>query len=305
MDELDFGAPDTVTFGGPGRPDKPSPLAGPTRPAPPASMTRRFSRLVVVVLIAVLALAVAITGTVYLLRTWPVVRPTGLASDKQGTGSVNLEWSGPSGGPLPDKYVILRNGAVAGTVPGTVGQFTDKGLAPATTYDFRVIAYRGGARSKSSHDLRVATKTPPLSAAEFNSSYLVNETVDSGGSGIKGDADGDSWQDEWTFSSDCAAGSCPVTLYGAINGEDFTASLEPQAGGTYTGQVAINDYYYCGSDTANYSASTLEISVNPTTGHAVGMQWQVAHFNGNMTWVVLPNAIGNCGDATLAMGVEG
>ena len=52
---------------------------------------------------------------------------------------------------------------MAATVPGNVNHFEDSGLAPATTYDFRVIAYRGRVHSQASHNFSVATRTPPLS----------------------------------------------------------------------------------------------------------------------------------------------
>ena len=102
--------------------------------------------------VAALAFAVAVAATVYVIHPWPspVQRPAGLTADQRGTTSISLGWSSPASGPLPDKYVILRDGAVTATVPGNQDHFNDAGLAPATTYNFQIIAYRGTTRSQPS-----------------------------------------------------------------------------------------------------------------------------------------------------------
>ena len=270
----------------------------------PAALTRRHAGLIA---IAALACAVAIAGTVYVIHPWPypVLRPTGLTADQRGTSSISLGWSNPASGPLPDKYVILRNGAVAATVPGNVDHFRDGGLAPATTYDFRVVAYRGGARSQPSPDLRAATRTPPLSAAVLSSSFNITEKLESGGSTVTGDTDGDTWYDTWTFASNCAVGPCAAQLSGAIDGEPFSAVLKETSDDTYTGTVPINDYYYCGSSETNYSNSTLEIAVKPAAASISGTQWDATKLSGSVTWEVFANPDGNCGSGTLEMSITG
>jgi hypothetical protein len=242
---------------------------------------------------------------VYVMHPWsyPVLRPAGLTAGQRGVNSISLGWSNPASGPLPDKYVILRNGAVAATVPGNVNHFTDGGLAPATTYDFRVIAYRGRVSSQSSLDLRAATRTPPLSEAVFNSVFSVTEKLESGGGSVTGDTDGDTWHDDWTFIGNCALGPCVTRLSGAIDGETFNAVLKADGVGNYTGTVPINDYYYCGSSATNYSHSTLEISVRPVAAKGDGPQWQVARLSGVLTWEIDANPNGDCGSGTLEISV--
>jgi hypothetical protein len=208
--------------------------------------------------IVALAFAVAGAGVVYVIHPWPypVLRPTGLTADKLGTNSISLDWSNPASGPVPDKYVILQNNAVAATVPGDVNHFEDSGLAPGTTYDFRVIAYRGRVRSQASHNLYLATKTPPLYEAVLNSFFLVNENIEAGASSVQGDSQGDTWVDGWTFTSNCTLGPCATMLSAQIDGQSFTTQLKPAGDGTYIGTAQINDYYYCGSDVNNYTGST-------------------------------------------------
>lgn len=232
-----------------------------------------------------------------------MLRPAGLTADQRGANSITLGWSNPASGPLPDKYVILRDGAVAGTVPGKVDHFKVSNLAPATTYDFRVIAYRARARSQSSHNLYVATRKPPVSEAVFNSVFSVTETLEAGASSVDGDLNGDIWHDEWTFSSDCALGPCTTRLSGAVDGQAFTAVLKTVGDGSYTGTAPINDYYYCGSSESNHTHSTVTITIKPAAAQAEGIQWQASKLTGGLTWAIDNNPNGNCGAGSLVIGV--
>ena len=273
------------------------------RPSRFAALVRRNAWLIVT---AALAFAVAAAGTGYVIHfRYPVLRPTGLTAGQRGATSISLGWSNPASGPLPDKYVILRDGAVAATVRGNVNHFTDSGLAPATTYDFRIIAYRGHARSRSSLDLRAATRTPPLSDAVFNSIISVTEKLTSGGSGITGDHDGDVWHDNWAFTSSCAVGSCATRLSGAVDNEPFETVLRSDGTGNLTAVVPINNYYYCGSKVTNYSQSALVVTVTPAAASVSGTRWQASKLAGELTWNVAANPNGNCGGATLVIVISG
>jgi len=112
---------------------------------------------------------VAGAGALIAVRPWdhpPVLKPVGLAvgsdtMDAAGTAdSMELHWSGPATGPLPDEYEIFRGGSQVGAVHGTQTRYTDEGLAPNTPYGFQVIAVRGGKQSPVSATLTV--HTPPL-----------------------------------------------------------------------------------------------------------------------------------------------
>ena len=72
----------------------------------------------------------------------PLLRPAGLVAGSSTTSSVAFRWAGPASGPPPDKYLILNDGKVIGSVPGTVTSYRGTGLAPATAYQFRVAAVR-------------------------------------------------------------------------------------------------------------------------------------------------------------------
>ena len=64
----------------------------------------------------------------------------GLVAGSSTTSSVAFRWAGPASGPPPGKYLILNDGKVIGSVPGTVTSYRGTGLAPATAYQFRVAA---------------------------------------------------------------------------------------------------------------------------------------------------------------------
>jgi chitodextrinase len=309
---------ETIAFGGPESGAESGPKSGRKRerlPRPAALIgrflatwkRRKLGRHAWLMAIVALAFGVAGAGIVYVVHPWPypVLRPTGLTADGRGTNSISLGWSNPSSGPPPDKYVILRNGAVAATVPGNVNHFKDSGLAPETTYDFRVIAYRGRARSQASHNVYVATQTPPLSEAVFNSSFLVNEKIEAGASSVQGDSQGDVWVDQWSFTSSCALGPCATQLSGEIDGQSFTSQLKPAGGGSYSGTAQINDYYYCGSNVNNNEGSTLYITVNPAAARPVGNRWEASKLTGGITWSIDVNPNGGCGGGQLVLGVSG
>jgi Fibronectin type III domain len=118
---------------------------------PPATTAPRRRRRWPVVLLA----AVVVAGLAAGLVVWapwtppPVLRPTGLVAGPSTVNSVAFHWSRPPTGPLPDKYVIIGVDAAAGSVAGTVTSYRQTGLTPATTYQYQVVAVRGGKRSPS------------------------------------------------------------------------------------------------------------------------------------------------------------
>jgi hypothetical protein len=311
VDQVQFGAPDTLSWPPPPVEPADAKLGAPDMfywPAPPfdpaeRQRSRRARSFAAIALIAALALTVAMSGGVYLLHPWrsdPVLRPAGLTADKRGDDSIDLAWSSPPGGPLPDEYVILQDGAVVGKVPGNVTRFSDQDLAPGTKYDFRVIAYRGGLRSLSSHNLYAATEGFPLADAVFDLTTLVNEKLTSGASEIT--SPWTTWTDEWDLTSNCATGPCDATLTGTIQGGSFTATLKPAGGGHYAGSTSFDDIFTCGS---GYMHSTLQIFLRATDARLAGRLWLASKFTGVIIWNVTPDLTGNCGGATLTVSVNG
>ena len=132
---------------GPEHPAEAPPAAGPVT-ATPAPRRRRAAALPLIVAAAVVVLGLA--AGLLIWAPWqspPLLRPAGLAAGPSTTSSVAFRWSRPATGPPPDRYVILHDGRVAGSVPGTVTSYQATGLAPATAYRYQVAAERGGQRS--------------------------------------------------------------------------------------------------------------------------------------------------------------
>lgn len=130
-----------------------------TDQAPSAAIPRRRRRRAVF-----LATATVVLGLAAGLLVWapwtpppPVLRPAGLAAGPATANSITFRWSRPATGPLPDKYLILSDGRSAGAVAGTATSYRQAGLTPASTYQYRVVAVRGGKRSPQSISLAVST----------------------------------------------------------------------------------------------------------------------------------------------------
>ena len=213
-------------------------------------------------------------------RKPPLLQPTGLAAGARTTRSVAFHWSGPPTGPSPDKYLILHNGKVVRSVPGTVTRFHSTGLAPDTAYQYRVAAVRDGQRSALSRVLTVNTKRPPVSAARWQGRWTVSVTITKGadalrGNGVKG------WKEAWRASPTCPAGPCTVQLTGGLNRQTFKATLT-RAGAVYTGTTKAN-VFRCGKVTDSVPIkSTLTIRVVITMGEPVDRAWLASAWTGQM-----------------------
>jgi len=275
------------------RTPEPAPAAGSAGSAPaagsagtggPAAAPRR--RRTWAVPLAAIA-AVVVLGLIAGLVIWapwkspPVLRPTGLVAGPSTTSSVSFRWAAPATGPLPDKYVILDDGKIIGSVPGSVTSYRGTGLAPAIAYQYRVAAVRGGKRSALSSVLVVATSRPPVSAARLHGRWTVGVSIVKGASGLRGIPKSHSWDESWRFSPRCAAGPCAVRLAGHIGRLKFKTTLA-RAGTVYTGKTA-GDVFPCGSGSNAFPIhSTLRIRIQVKTAQVVGQTWSAGTWAGTM-----------------------
>jgi serine/threonine protein kinase len=294
----------------PGPPPGPPSVPAPTVPAPPAGNRRR--RRWAVAAVALAAAVGAVIGVVAALprAAPPLLRPTGLVTSASTSQSVRIAWSGPASGPLPDRYEVQRNGHDLASVPGNTTGYRATGLAPDTAYRFRVIAIRGGKRSSPSSVLIATTPTPPLYDAVLNSSGLANLTETAGNftetynsQFAKRDV-GDTWQESWSFVPGCASGPCAVQVSGSVTGPQFSAELS-RNGATYSGSVAIDNWWYCGSNINNRMDTTLNIQVTGVHAKMINGVWSVTSFTGTLVWNVEHDSDGNCPAATYKMRLSG
>jgi hypothetical protein len=299
-------APPPVWRGQDPAPGRPAPPV----PGPPPRMRRRRSWAIAAV--AVAAAAGAVIGLIVAMQKpdTAVLQPTGLVASDRTPQSVQLAWSGPSSGPLPDQYEVLRDGRELASVSGSTTDYHETGLAPATAYSFRIIAIRGAKRSSPSSALTVTTPTPPLYDAVLNSSGPANLTETAGNftetykSKFSKRDVGDTWQEPWSFLPGCASGPCAVQVSGSVVGPQFSTSLT-RNGSTYSGSVAIDNWWYCGSNINNRMDTILNIQVTGVRAKMINGVWAVTSFTGTLVWNVEYDSNGNCPAATYKMNIAG
>jgi hypothetical protein len=239
--------------------------------------------------------AVVVLGLLAGLLIWapwkspPLLRPTGLTAGPSTTSSVMFRWSRPATGPQPDRYVILHDGRVAGSVPGSVTSYRSTGLPPATAYRYRVAAERGGKRSAPSAVIVVTTATPPVSAARLQGQWTVGIKLTRGGAGLTGPKN---WDETWQATPKCAAGPCDVRLSGGLNGYIFKTTLT-RAGAVYQGKFAGN-VFPCGSKSQSFPIrSTVRIRITVATARVENSQWTAGSWAGHMVVTAPYTASGN------------
>src|SRR5215831_470417 len=247
-------------------------------PAPAGRRRRKW-----VIPVAVIA-GVVVLGLVAGLVIWapwkspPLLRPAGLAAGPSTTNSVAFRWAPPATGPAPDKYVILHEGQVIGSVRGTVTSYRVTGLAPATSYQYRVAAVRGGKRSALSAVLAVRTSIPPLAAARLQGAWTVHLKIVRGASSLTGHK---KWEESWLASPACVTGPCDVRLSGNINGHAFSTTLS-RAGATYQGTV-VGNVFPCGSGSSSFPVrSTAKIQLSVVAARVGNGAWIASSWGGTM-----------------------
>ena len=213
-------------------------------------------------------------------RPAPLLLPTGLKAGTATTSSVKFHWSDPASGPPPDAYQVLSSGKVVGTVAGTVTSYRVGGLAPATAYQYRVAALRGGKRSPLSAVLTVNTTAPPVSAARWQGHWSVNIKIVKGADALRGKG-AKGWVESWRASPQCPAGPCTVQLTGDLNRHPINATLT-RAGAVYTGKTTA-DIFRCGKPVDSVPVrTTLTIQVTLSGGQPSGHAWVASAWRGHM-----------------------
>jgi hypothetical protein len=244
--------------------------------APATVAPRRRRRWAVFLLAAVVVLGLAAGLVVW--APWtppPVLRPSGLAAGPSTANSIAFRWSRPPAGPLPDKYLILESGTVASSVAGTVTSYRQASLTPATTYQYRVVAVRGGKRSPRSALLTVRTLTPPISQARLQGSWQVyTKNIGPAPGGRNGYM-------SWQLSPACAAGACEVMLYGTDGSISFKMKLA-RAGAVYEGQT-IASLRRCGPGASSIPDPTMvKIKIRVTKAVGETQEWAATSLTGTL-----------------------
>jgi hypothetical protein len=244
--------------------------------APATVAPRRRRRWAVFLLAAVVVLGLAAGLVVWAPWTpLPVLRPSGLVAGPSTANSIAFRWSRPPAGPLPDKYLILGSGTVASAVAGTVTSYRQASLTPATTYQYRVVAVRGGKRSPGSAVLTVRTLTPPISQARLHGSWQVY------GKNIGHVPGGRNGYMSWQLSPACAAGACGAMLHVKDGRFSFKMKLA-RAGAVYEGQTRAS-FGRCGRGASSIpDPATVKIKIRVTKAAGEIQEWAATSLTGTM-----------------------
>jgi hypothetical protein len=234
-----------------------------------------------------------------------VLRPTGLRAGQPTVSTAAFGWSRPATGPLPDRYLILRDGKVVASVRGTANSYQDHGLAPDTAYQYRVTAVRGGKRSPVSKILMVTTATPPLSAARVQGTWVVAIRLVRGGATLTG-KNHKGWSETWLANPSCTAGACSVQLSGEWNDHPFKATLA-RAGAVYVGKTIAN-IFPCGTGATAFPIhATVRIRLNVTAAATQSQAWTATSLTGTISAALPYTASGSyyCTADTVTGAVSG
>jgi hypothetical protein len=255
------------------------------------------------------AAAVALGGAGGGLAVWkpwrspPVLRPGGLVADAVTAGSIAIHWASPATGPLPDRYVIFQDGRQVGSVRGTVTFYQARALAPASQYQYQVMAVRGERHSGRSSALTAQTTTPPVSAARLDGNWRAHYRVISSTDTDPFFSPGKKWTDSWSFQPQCGAGPCTVTLSGAITGWPFTSVLI-RSGTVYTGTASMHTLEYC-LYKSNEVHDRLKIRIDVGSAGVNGQEWKATAWSGTMVIDSEYTAAGNCAAGVVNVGIRG
>jgi hypothetical protein len=244
--------------------------------APATVAPRRRWRWAVLTLVAVVVVA-GLTAGLVVWAPWtpaPVLRPAGLVATPSTANSITFRWARPATGPLPDKYLILSDGRLAGTIAGTATSYRQAGLTPASTYQYRVVAVRGGKRSPQSAALAVSTLIPPMSQGRLQGPWNVYAKNTHPKRGRNGTL-------FWDFIPACAAGACDLVAHVKSGKHSFKLTLT-RAGAVYRGHAVAN-FGSCGPRGNSIpDPATLKFRVRVTDAVGEGQIWTATKLAGTM-----------------------
>jgi hypothetical protein len=95
--------------------------------------------------VAVIALVV---GLIF-WEPWKPNPPSAVRATASSATTAQVTWAAAGGITSPDHYLVLRDGQQVASVPASSTSWTDHGLSPGVTYDYRVIAAGWGQSSPS------------------------------------------------------------------------------------------------------------------------------------------------------------
>ena len=148
------------------------------------------------------------------------------------------------------------------------------GAEPATAYQYRVVAVRGGKRSSPSALVTVRTLTPPISQARLQGAWNIYAKNIGPAHGAR---NGSLF---WQVSPACAAGPCNVRVHEKDGRRSFKLKLT-RAGAVYRGRAVVN--YPCGlAGSSIPDPTTVKFRIRVTNAAGQNQVWAASSLTGTM-----------------------
>jgi hypothetical protein len=260
-----------------------------TEPGGPTAPPRRSRRKWLVIAVALLVVAGAITGVAIAVgggsgkqvkpapaspaAALTLLAPTSLSADVHAL-SVTLTWLEPTGGKAVERFTINRDGGYLSSVVAPTSTFTDGTVIPGRSYTYEVSAVAGDETSSSITE-SVKTPVPSIAQARLSGDFnvavkLVSQTGFS--------SYGPNFTTGWHFKPKCAEGPCDV-VWTDLNEKSFKATLD-RSKATYSGSDTGDFGSTCGKTSHN---SVLTVKFHVTKARAVDGEWRAVKLAGTIT----------------------
>ena len=161
--------------------------------------------------------------------------PSGLVGTATSSTQVKLDWADNSGNESGFRIERAGDGvtfAQVATVGTDVRTYTNSGLAPATDYSFRVLAYNVTGDSNYSNTVTVRTQDPPPPAPmtpTLNSAVVLGKTVTLSWSNVSGETSFDVGRATYNARKNaCGA----LSVFKSV-GTDVTTTTDTRTSGSY------------------------------------------------------------------------
>lgn len=230
------------------------------------------------------------------------IAPTHLHVTKSAIDSLTVEWMPAQEAAALDSFAVYRDGTLIATLPGNVTSYRDTGLAPATRYEYSVVANRASAHSAFSEPLSARTDVPPLAVSRLGGSWRVAYTVTS--SNLSNQHPGTAISFFWKIKPRCATGPCSASLSIPLKDADPAGGVLRRHGVKYEGRILNASLGFCGNTSDPYDDSAV-INIQVTKAATREGEWRALRFEGTFREYFPPRPSLGCTSAFLEADVSG
>jgi hypothetical protein len=183
--------------------------------------------------------------------------------------SATVSWKPSPLGPAPGKFLVYNGSNLVAALDGSTTRYVDHRVTQGSGFQYTVIAQWGTVRSAPSAPSFGTIYSAPLEGAES-----VNVTPTSIPSGATGATVGKEFPEQWSFTPQCSASACTMTVgvvvLGINDGSVFsTVKVRPSGHGGYTGSTQAK-FAKCGG---TLTTDTLTLTLTPKASGIANGAW--------------------------------